>query len=200
MRKSYRWLVCLAVAGLALAPSVGLADGAWLNGPVTQWNTAGQPLPQAPLMQGPGNPQCGSQERPPELYEDAQVVSAGWKLFGSYQGGWGVVVVQGTADYDGMCRPVTYQAFVFSDGHFAGTISPMPMASRTDGAGRVVGLSAPGEIVASFARYTPSDALCCPSSSVGASYEVSHTPNGPVLVLKQTYPMSGTTFQPPAAE
>jgi hypothetical protein len=50
---------------------------------------------------------------------------------------------RGTAGYDGMCRPRQYQDFVFVGSVFAGTLSPQPMDSRTDGAlGRVFHRSA----------------------------------------------------------
>ena len=49
-------------------------------------------------------------------------------------------MISGLAAYDGMCRPLGYQSFVFVDGVFAGTVSPEPMNSRTTGAATDVNL------------------------------------------------------------
>jgi hypothetical protein len=43
-------------------------------------------------------------------------------------------LVSGAAGTDGMCRPEQFQEFLFVKGAFAGTISPAPMDSRSDGA------------------------------------------------------------------
>jgi hypothetical protein len=171
------------LAWLALAPRLVAAQESWLDAPLAGWNQAGQAVPTAP----PGNlaladPRCLQFNRPPQTPEDRAVAAAGWTLYGSYTGGWGAVVVAGLTDYDGMCRPVGYQYFAFVDGVFAGTLSPLPMAARTDGAAQDVRITVGGDITATFVRYAPDDPLCCPSrSSVLVRYRVDHTPAGPVL-------------------
>jgi LppP/LprE lipoprotein len=111
------------------------------------------------------------------------VVKAGWTLFGTYQSGWGVRVVGGQAGVDGMCRPMDYQYFVFVNGKFAGTSSPITMASRADGSGGPPMLSNGGtQLDATFARYTASDALCCPSSSTYVTYQITNSGGLPLLV------------------
>jgi hypothetical protein len=125
---------------------------------------------------------CGRDERPPETPEDRAVSLAGWRLFGAYQAGWGVKLIEGLAGYDGMCRPLRYQQFVFVDGVFAGTIAPAPMDARTDGAASTVRLFAVGRIFASFVRYAQSDPLCCPSRITTVNYQIVYTEDGPVLV------------------
>jgi hypothetical protein len=117
------------------------------------------------------------------------VAGAGWTVAGDYRAGWGVQVVLGLALYDGMCRPLQYQEFVFVDGRFAGTISPTPMDSRTDGAGETEAIlsgidpAAPGQIVgASFRRYTAADPLCCPSATSFVTYRVERVGDAPLLV------------------
>ena len=87
------------------------------------------------------------------------------KLFRSYESGWGVTLLWGLSGYDGMCRPWNYQAFVFVDDVFAGTIAPEPMASRTDGAADDADIWFSDQLAAEFRRYAPEDALCCPSGS-----------------------------------
>jgi hypothetical protein len=91
-----------------------------------------------------------------ELEQDRRVQGQGWDLVGAYQGGWQLLVIQGTAGYDGMCRPRQYQGFVFVRGAFAGTLSPRPMDGRTDGALSRV-LLADKRITAEYVRYTADD-------------------------------------------
>jgi len=76
------------------------------------------------------------------------------------------------AGFDGMCRPMGYQAFVYSEGRYAGTLSPVPMNSRTDGSLTRVHLVRSTAITAEFARYRDSDPLCCPSRTSTVEYRV----------------------------
>ena len=117
--------------------------------------------------------------------EDQALVDAGWKLYGSYQAGWGVRVIKALSGHDGMCRPLGFQEFVFADGRFAGTISPVVMDSRTDGSGRVIGLDQDG-LTARFSRYSPEDPLCCPSGESMVQYDLERGDAGPVLVRQAT--------------
>lgn len=164
------------------------ADGAWLDAkPVVQWNASRMALPAAPSGDDVflNEPFCDQQRRPAETAEDDALVAAGWRLMGTYQGGWGVRVVGALSGYDGMCRPNGYNIFVFVDGVFAGTISPEPMYSRTDGSGGQVSLSPPGETLsATFARYTGEDPLCCPSATTFVSYKIERTDAGPVVTVQ----------------
>ena len=85
------------------------------------------------------------------------------------------------AGSDGMCRPTQYNVFVFVDGRFAGTLSPVLMDSRFDGSSGAVRLPLPN-VTAEFARYTPNDPMCCPSSRVTVRYRIDRTPSGAVVV------------------
>lgn len=182
MRRPLRALL----AGLALAVSAvaapARADGAWLDGPRPNWNVPGGEIPAAPPMDPAVNPRCLDQQRPPETDEDRRVVEKGWTLFGDYRAGWGVVIVKGLSGYDGMCRPLGYQQFVFRDGVFIGTISPAPMDSRTDGAGEVEAILGRGQIFARYRRYAPSDPLCCPSGASTVTFEIDERGPAPVLL------------------
>src|SRR5262249_30428608 len=100
-RQRVAWLPGLL---LVLAPAAARADGTWLDQPIQQWNRPGQVVPPVPQAGGPLNPQCVAGERPIEQPEDAQVNTMGWRLVGPYTGGWGIVVVEGATEYDGMCR------------------------------------------------------------------------------------------------
>ena len=86
--------------------------------------TPGMAMPH-PVRNRPGpatdvDTRCTDQARPAETDEDRAVERAGWTLFASYSAGWGVRIVRGLAGYDGMCRPMEYQGFVFVDGKLAG--------------------------------------------------------------------------------
>jgi hypothetical protein len=184
-------LLAALVLGVALMPTGTRADGSWLDQqPLPVWTTAGMAIPSAPTGDfGPPDPQCLAATRPAETAEDQQVAAAGWLLVGSYQGGWGTLIVTGTSSFDGMCRPLDYQVFVFAGGAFAGTISPVAMASREDGSVGRVTLSNIGStaISATFARYSSSDALCCPSRTTVVDYAIAQTNAGPVLFATDAF-------------
>jgi hypothetical protein len=176
---------------LALGSRPAEADGAWLNQPPrANWNTAGAALPQPP-PRTEQIPTCPPTVRSPQTEEDRQVAAAGWWLFGSFQGGYGVMVVLGASNFDGMCRPLGFQTFVFFQEVFIGTTSPVLMDSRSDGVQQVVVISPPPtdgpgpeglpSLTASFSRYTASDPLCCPSATSTVAYTLVRTPTGWVL-------------------
>jgi hypothetical protein len=83
-----------------------------------------------------------------------------------------------TASADGMCRPNGFQAFVFVNGVFAGTLSPLPMNARTDGsiASLNVSIFSATQLSADFARYSDQDPLCCPHGSTNVLYHVTAKP------------------------
>ena len=157
-----------------------LKVASWLNASKpASWNKPGLSIPAAPPVQGDVDPRCRELARWAELEEDRRVRDQGWDLFGSYHGGWQIVVIRGTASYDGMCRPWQYQAFVFLRGVFVGTLSPEPMNSRTDGALSQVSLQGNDRLTVEYVRYTATDAACCPSSTTSVVFEVDR--EGPVL-------------------
>lgn len=140
------------------------------------WNKAGMPIPAAPQVSGTVDPRCRTMARPPELAEDKSLHDRGWDLVGAYQGGWDIRVIQGTAGYDGMCRPRQYQGFVFVRGVFAGVLSPEPMDSRSDGALSRVTLPSNSRLSAEYLRYAANDALCCPSRTTHVEFEITKDP------------------------
>jgi hypothetical protein len=153
----------------------------WLDGDLASWNTPGMAIPSAPTVDGNTDPRCAERERPAETAEDDALIAEGWHLFLPYQRGWGVTLISGLASYDGMCRPLGYQSFVFVDGVFAGTVSPEPMDSRTTGAASDVNLWYVDQASAEYLRYAPDDPLCCPSSTDSVNFTIEDTPDGPVL-------------------
>ena len=180
MRVALKQAAILILGVLVAHGTVGHSQEAamsWLDAPkIASWNAAGQAIPAAPKVQGSVNARCRDLARPPHGEEDKQVRERGWDLIGAFQGGWQVLVVRGTVGYDGMCRPMQYQDFVFVRGIFAGTLAPTPMDSRTDGALGRVSLPGPGQLIAEYSRYEKSDALCCPSRITQVTFDIAGSP------------------------
>ena len=174
--KLVRVITFLAIGTIAGQTRLGDAQvevASWLDASKpASWNEPGPSIPAAPPVQGNIDPRCRELARPAELEEDRRVRDQGWHLDGAYQGGWEIVVIRGTASYDGMCRPLQFQAFVFVRGVFAGTFSREPMDSRTDGALHHVYLRNGDQLTAEYVRYTAKDPLCCPSSTTRVVFEI----------------------------
>jgi heat shock protein HslJ len=175
--------ICMSVGS---ARAAGFAAGpAWLDAPTpTAWNAPGAKIPLAPRSAPDAQlaRQCGGQLRKAASAADQAVAAAGWKLLGASQRFGELEVVGGQSGFDGMCRPLGYQFFVFSDGRFAGTLAPGPMDSRTDASAQIPHVVSTRELAATFSRYTPSDPLCCPSSVTTVRYRLESTEAGPVLL------------------
>lgn len=177
-------LGALVLTSLLVAPNAiaQLNQGETWFGTETNWNIAGAAIPQAPEQNGDNLTTCEHTFRPAALPEDALVEAAGWTLTSSARIYGDTTVITGMANADGMCRPFQYQVFVFTNGEFSGTLSPIVMNSRTDGSLVDYTLYREGAIDAIFNRYTDSDALCCASSESRIFYEVETTGESPVLV------------------
>lgn len=171
--------------GLMLQASPATAEsnpsGTWLDGDLN-WNQVGASLPQAPAQEGDNLATCQHTVRPAVLPEDKLVEAAGWTLTDAAQIYGATTLVTGMADADGMCRPFEYQVFVFTNGKFSGTLSPIPMNSRTDGSLFKLNLYREGSIDASFNRYGPGDPQCCASRESRLFYKVDTKTNPPLLV------------------
>jgi hypothetical protein len=144
--------------------------------------------------------QCAKQIRAPASAADRAVAAAGWMLLGASQRFGETEVVGGQSGFDGMCRPLGYQFFVFSGGRFAGTFSPVPMDARTDGSCQLPQVVSAGDLTVPFSRYAPSDPLCCPSRITTVQFQLQ---KGPVLVATSasTAPTGEPkTLQPPAGQ
>jgi hypothetical protein len=184
------------------------ASGAWLDAqPVANWNVAGATVPQAPdpiatitigsgaapgaTPRASGTPRasCTPPNVVPATVAERAVAGAGWTVFVAESRQGNVGLVSGLASYDGMCRPMQYQLFVFVNDTFAGTLSPRAMNSRADGAIETPAVSPDGaQIVANYLRYAANDAACCASRVSTLTFAVGGTP---ALVVPQ-----GATTRP----
>ena len=163
------------VLALLVFAGGAFAQTSWLDRPLnTNWNNGSGTVPTAPRVGGDpaSTAQCTGEIRAPESIADRAVTRAGWTLFGASQTYGPVTVVKALASFDGMCRPLQYNVFVFVSIRFAGTLSPTVMNSRSDGSAAEVRLTNAETIVAEFNRYTSSDALCCPSQTSMVTYSV----------------------------
>lgn len=176
MTSRFLRVTLMAVATVCGAPAAGWPQaqgGSWLDeAKPGSWNKPDAAIPAAPKIQTAGNARCRDAMRPPQLDEDKRVSRQGWDLVGAYQGGWGMLVIRATAGYDGMCRPRQFQDFVFVKGEFAGTLSPQPMDSRSDGALARVSLLGASRLTAEYVRFDAKDPLCCPSRLTHVTFEI----------------------------
>ena len=197
MRLSRLWapllLAALALALPARAATPIATTGAWLDHaeahhPDPNWNKPNAAVPRAPKRSDDdGLEQTSATIRPAAFPEDRAVKAAGWLLVGAAQTFGPLTLIFGCQGFDGMQRPEGTQAFVFVGGRFAGTLSPKPMGARTDGQIGDIQVWDLDNISADYVRYTPSDALCCPSRESYAGFKVVKRNGAPVVVLDSVY-------------
>ncbi|EAZ92569.1 hypothetical protein CY0110_23421 [Crocosphaera chwakensis CCY0110] len=156
-------------------------NGSWLD-QEENWNKPNNSIPKAPVETATNFESCQHTIRPAVLPEDKLVKAAGWTLANAAQIYGSTTIITGMTDADGMCRPMNFQVFVFTDGKFSGTLSPIPMTSRTDGSLFKVDLYRESMIDASFNRYLPTDAQCCASRESRIFYQVNTNTDAPFLV------------------
>lgn len=149
----------------------------WLDQPLKDWNRTGNDFPTLPRPPAMTNDaemfkRCYEQLRQPLNTAEEAVAKMGWKLYGASQRYGTTQVFTALSGFDGMCRPLGLQAFVYWEGRYAGTLSPAWMNSRTDGALTDIRLTNQTSISAEFVRYNQSDALCCPSRISTVFYEL----------------------------
>lgn len=183
--------VAVALALAFLMVKSAAAAGPWLDEPLQPWNLPGGAVPSAPPQDVKFQAPCTRQERGPATPEEMQLAAAGWRLeaYWPAQRQAAAALIVATSNYDGMCRPWLFNVFAFVDGHYAGTLSPAPMNSRTDGVLRSTpgpGFLADGRMEALFTRYATTDPLCCPSLGASrVSYRVERASGGPVVVAER---------------
>jgi heat shock protein HslJ len=177
-RLAARLFATVALAGVVALLSIipAVAQGSWLDRPLVDWNRPGDILPELPE---PPEPQVGSADlercerdlREPQSPAEEALVRRGWRPYGPVQSSELTMVVTALSSFDGMCRPMGFQAFVYWEGRYAGTLSPEPMNSRSDGSLIEVRVR-PDALSADFARYMDADPLCCPSRVDTVTYEL----------------------------
>jgi hypothetical protein len=181
----------LALLGCALSAGASVVaqsvTKSWLDRPLTNWNDPGRPMPVA-MPTGETiiemAKRCDLAVRRRTLGERA-LADAGWLPYLHVDReivDRDVEIVGGMTEADGMCRPSDFNVFVFVGGRLAGTLSPLAMTSRVDGAIGAVRLAADDTIAAEFVRFADSDPLCCPSGRVTVRYRIDRKGPQPVVV------------------
>ena len=170
-------LFLISAIFLTAISTTAQTNNSWLDQPLKNWNRTGNDFPTLPRPVGTSNDaemfkRCFEQIRQPSNLAEEAVAKMGWKLYGASQRYGTTQIFTALSGFDGMCRPMGYQAFVYWEGRYAGTLSPAAMDSRTDGALNDFNLNSPTNISAEFVRYNQTDALCCPSRISSVFYEL----------------------------
>jgi hypothetical protein len=173
----------LAMTG-AGAQTRANGDRSWLDKPLLNWNITIREIPKAPKPDVDLTGRCAG-ARLPDSAEDRAITAKGWWLLGSPQRFEKTLIISANADADGQCRPLSFQDFVFVDGQFVGTISPLPMNSRADAAVDAVRFTSASNFVADFRRYAASDPLCCPSQTSSVTFQIEER-NGKRILVPQS--------------
>ena len=181
-----------ALSAVVSTTSAQAPPASWLDRPLASWNKPGASVPAAPRDRNVNESRESIVARchltpPRSTAAERAVDAAGWIPFLNFDQPLvrdDVEIAGGMRSADGMCRPASYNIFVFVGGRFAGMLSPTHMTSRLDSSSGVVRLQ-PSAIAAEFARYTSNDPLCCPSSHVRVTYRIDRSPSGPVVVATE---------------
>ena len=175
-------LVLLAAGAMAQAGST------WLDAPMAGWNEVDKGLPSAQPGTEPQaalDRRCGSSALAKSATADA-IRKAGWVPFHHFD----QVISRGDIEVIGGlsaaatpgCEATVFNLFVFVGGRYAGTVSPVMMTRNRDGDVGAVRITGEDTLIADFARYTPADTECCPSSRVRVNYRIEKGSGRPVLV------------------
>lgn len=182
-----RSLICIAIAFLSVATLSAQAGASWLDRPMTSWNQPASVVPAAQAgteSQGALERRCGSSSLASSTTA-GPLRTAGWVPFLHFDRAIardGVEVIGGMTTANPGCEPTIFNLFVFVDGRFAGTISPAVMTQSRDGIAGTVRIIGADSLTAEFARYTPKDTECCPSSRVRVTYRIERAGSQPTLV------------------
>lgn len=190
MHRLGRVLVLLLMPGWAAATAFAQSS-AWVDRVTEKWNAAGAAVPAPPASpetRASLSRRCASFVATDGAAATA-IARAGWTPFRHLDRQItrdDVEVVGGATAATPDCQPAVFNLFVFVGDRFAGTLSPSTMSLGRDGAAGAVRLAGPDTITAEFARYTPADTECCPSSVVRATYRIYRTGPAPVLEAVET--------------
>ena len=170
-------LVFVALSSTTSAQNGNTPLGAsWLDRPLSAWNKPGAAVPspgQKPAQPAAFIKRC-SLTSPTQAGAGA-VAAAGWVPYLHQDRALardGVEIVGGLTDAGAACDPSGFNLFVFVNGRFAGTLSPVPMTASRDGVAGAVRLVSADSLTTEFARFAPGDLECCPSTRVRVTYRI----------------------------
>lgn len=156
--------------------------GVWLDQqPLPSWNSRKRAILETKKVSGAELRRCAAVVRQPTLAQDFLLTKMNWTLTGAAHVFGRTAIVTVAEAFDGQCRPLKYETYVFVGNRVAGTLTPGPLDSRADGALVNVQLGGEKNLIAQFARYRQSDSLCCPSKTETVSYVIK--PDGANFLL-----------------
>ena len=179
-------MMLLAILLVAAGAGVHGIAGHWLDRPLASWNAPGVEIPVAssdavtrdalvrrcaltPRQTTTGEQALFAAGWIPQLHLDRELVDEETEIVAGFD--------SATDD----CLPSGLNLFVFVGGRFAGTLSPDLTRPGTDGAIGAVRISG-DRVAVEFARYTPADTECCPSSRVRVTFEIERSGAAPTVV------------------
>ncbi|MEP6923012.1 MAG: META domain-containing protein [Pyrinomonadaceae bacterium] len=181
--KSRNLKLLLAIFAVVLSFSTHtVAQSDWLDmKTLPNWNSRSRAILQTKKMRQSDLNRCRNFVRTASLPADQLLTRNGWTLVGPAQVFGRTTVVTVADSFDGMCRPLKFQTLVFVGNRVAGTLSPGPMDSRTDGSLTNVRLLSPTNLTAEYVRYRETDALCCPWKTEAVVFNIK--PDGANFLL-----------------
>jgi len=170
--KTIKFLIAAFVVVLPLG-SNAFAQKSWLDQKsFSNWKSGGE-VAKTKKISPAELKRCADEVRTPSLSADSLLMKKGWTLLGNPTQVYGdTAVVSVAGAFDGNCRPLKSQTFVFVGSNLAGMLSPELMDSRTDGALTNVKLTSAMTLTAEYARYRGSDPLCCPWKTQEVSFVI----------------------------
>jgi len=145
----------------------------WLDmKPLPNWNSRKRVILETKKISASELKRCSTSVRQPSLPQDFILTKMNWTLTGAAQVFGNTAVITTAEGFDGMCRPLKFETYVFVGNRLAGGLTPGPEDSRTDGSVINVNLYSETDLSAEFARYRDSDALCCPYKTERVTYKV----------------------------
>ncbi len=183
-------LIVLATIVFSFTINAG-AQSEWLDmNPLPSWNERSRAILQTKKITSDELKRCAVVVRKPSLPQDFLWTKMGWTLVNAAQIYGDTTVVSTAEGFDGMCRPLKFQTYVFVGKRLAGTLSPGQMDSRTDGALVNVQLTGEKNLTAEYVRYRGTDALCCPYKTEFVTFQIKPDGRNSLLVPEGKYESS----------
>lgn len=171
IKLKFIFAVCLAV--LPFSFNAFAQTSQWLDmKPLPSWNSRKRVILETKKMSASELKRCSTSVRQPSLPQDFLLTKMNWTLTGAAQVFGNTAVITTAEGFDGMCRPLKSETYVFVGNKLAGGLTPAPEDSRADGSVINVDLYSETDLSAEFARYKNSDALCCPYKTERVTYKV----------------------------
>lgn len=177
-----KFIIAVFTVVLPLSFNAFAQTSQWLDmKPLPNWNSRKRVILQTKKISADELKRCSVAVRQPTLPQDFLLTRKGWTLVNAAHVFGKTAVITTAEAFDGMCRPLKYETYVFVGNKLAGGLTPGPIDSRADGSVINVNLYSETEFIAEFARYRSSDALCCPYKTERVIYSIN--PDGRNFLL-----------------